>query len=177
MTEPSPPAARRTWTKHLPAIGFLVLAGWFYLRTVHYSAPAHVQVSSLEWVNLDGSPLPPETLQGKAILLNVWAPWCGPCRVEMPWLQRLHTEHSDLVVIGAEDDPAEYQTAQAFALRNGISYPNVRVSPSLRSSLGHVVSLPTTLYISRSGKVVHSVSGVIPEPLIRRFAADAIAAD
>jgi hypothetical protein len=47
----------------------------------------------------------------------------------------------------------------------------------VRSTLGHVVELPTTLYISRSGRVLHTVSGIIPETRMLRYANDAIAAD
>jgi len=174
----APPISTRTlWLKRLPAIAFLIFASWFYLRTISYSAPKHVEISSLALQNLDGSPLPPQTTQGKAILLNFWAPWCSPCRAELPWLQRLQLEHPELAVIGIEDDPDEYRNARVLAARTGISYPLVQTSRSVRSTLGHVVELPTTLYISRSGRVLHTVSGVIPETLMARFANDAIAAD
>jgi hypothetical protein len=86
-------------------------------------------------------------------------------------------EHPELVVIGVEDDPDEYRNAGILAAQTGISYPLVRASGSVRSTFGHVVLLPTTLYISRSGRVLHTVSGVIPEALMMRYAKDAIAAD
>jgi thiol-disulfide isomerase/thioredoxin len=127
--------------------------------------------------NLDGSPLPRQATEGKAVLVNFWAPWCGPCRAEMPWLERLQTEHPEIAVIGVEDDPDEYRNAGILAAQTGIHYPLVRATRPVLSTFGHVVLLPTTLYISRSGKVLHTVNGVVPEALMIRYAQDAIAAE
>ena len=173
----SPEPARSPWPKRVVGCGFLLVASWFYLRTVSYSAPSHVQMSNLALENLDGSPFTSQAMQGKAVLVNFWAPWCGPCRSEIPRLQRLQVEQPDLVIVGVEDDPDEYRNAGILAAQMGISYPLVRASGPVRSTFGHVVMLPTTLYISRSGKVVHTVSGVIPEFLVARYAKDAIAAN
>jgi len=177
LLQPPQPSTRELWLRRLPAIAFLAFAAWFYLRTTHYSPPSHVQISSLALQNLDGSPFPPETTQGKAVIVNFWAPWCGPCRAEMPWLQHLQIDHPEIAVIGVEDDPDEYRNAGILAAQTGISYPLVRASKPVRDTFGHVVMLPTTLYISRSGRVLHTVNGVIPEALMNRFAQDAIAAE
>jgi cytochrome c biogenesis protein CcmG/thiol:disulfide interchange protein DsbE len=177
LPQPPQPSTRELWLRRLPAIAFLAFAAWFYLRTTHYSPPSHVQISSLALQNLDGSPFPPETTQGKAVIVNFWAPWCGPCRAEMPWLQRLQIDHPEIAVIGIEDDPDEFRNAGILASQDSISYPLLRTSKPVRNTFGHVVLLPTTLYISRSGRVLHTVSGLIPEALMKRFANDAIAAE
>jgi cytochrome c biogenesis protein CcmG/thiol:disulfide interchange protein DsbE len=177
MTVPPTDSQRDRWVKRTAAGVFLLVALYFYRRTTAYSAPSHVQLSSLALTSLDGTQFPVERLQGKALLVNFWAPWCGPCRAEMPWLERLQVEHPEIAVIGIEDDPDEYRNAEIVATQTGISYPLMRTSGPIRSAFGHVVLLPTTLYISRSGKVLHAVSGVIPETLIRRYANEAIAAE
>jgi cytochrome c biogenesis protein CcmG/thiol:disulfide interchange protein DsbE len=177
MTDSPPASPSSKWLKRLPAIAFFVLAAGFYFRTVSYSAPSRVEIASLALENLDGSTFAPQTTEGKAVLVNFWAPWCGPCRSEMPTLQRLQSQHPDLVVIGIEDDPDEYRNAGLLASSTGISFPLVRTSNSVHSTFGHVVMLPTTLYISRSGKVLHAVSGVIPEFLMTRYTNEALAAN
>jgi thiol-disulfide isomerase/thioredoxin len=134
-------------------------------------------MSSLALENLDGSAFPAKSTEGKPVLVNFWAPWCGPCRAEIPWLQRLQSQHPEIAVIGVEDDPDEYRNAGILAAQTGISYALVRASASIRSTFGHVVLLPTTLYISRSGRVVRTVNGVVPEALMIRYAQDAIAAE
>jgi thiol-disulfide isomerase/thioredoxin len=134
-------------------------------------------MSEIALENLDGSALPQQMTAGKAVLVNFWAPWCGPCRSEMPWLERLQQDHPEIVVIGVEDDPDEYRNAGIVAVQDGIHYPLVRATGPVLSTFGHVVLLPTTLYISRSGKVVRTVDGVVPEAMIIRYAQDAIAAE
>ncbi len=177
LTSPCPVSTRDKWLGRIPAIAFLLIAAWFYRRTTAYVAPSHVEFSSLALTSLDGSQFPVEKLRDRAVLINFWAPWCGPCRSEIPWLERLQAQNPDLVVIGIEDDPDVVPDAINLAASEKISYPLVRTSHSLRATFGHVVSLPTTLYISRSGKVLHTVSGLIPEPLMNHYAKDAIAAE
>jgi cytochrome c biogenesis protein CcmG/thiol:disulfide interchange protein DsbE len=177
ITSPPPASSRDKWLGRLPAIAFLLVACWFYRRTTAYSAPRHVEFSSLALTSLDGSQFPAEKLRDKAVMINFWAPWCGPCRSEIPWLQQLQAEHRDLVIIGIEDDPEVYPDAMILASSAGISYPLVRTSKNIRATFGRVMSLPTTLYISRSGKVLHTVSGLIPETLMNHYAQDTIAAE
>lgn len=134
-------------------------------------------MNELALERLDGSPLSPDITQGKAVLVNFWAPWCGPCRAEMPWLERLQTGHPDIAVIGVEDDAGEYRSAGILAAQTGIDYPLVRATKPVLAVFGHVVELPTTLYISRSGRVLHTVNGMVPEAMMMRYAQEAIAAN
>lgn len=174
-TNTAPPPDK--WLRRFAAFAFILIACYFYRRTTAYKAPSQVQLSSLALTNLDGSRFPVESLNDRAVMINFWAPWCGPCRHEIPWLQHLQAEHPDLVIIGIEDDPDVYSDATGLATSERISYPLVRTSGSVRAIFGHVVELPTTLYISRSGKVLHTVGGLIPEVLMNHYAKDAIAAN
>jgi thiol-disulfide isomerase/thioredoxin len=177
MIAPATASLRDRWGRRVAAGLFLLVGCYFYLRTTHYSPPSHVTMSEVPLENLDGSTLSPQTTQGKPVLVNFWAPWCGPCRAEMPWLERLQMEHPEIAVIGVEDDPDEYRNAGALAAQDGIHYPLVRATRPVLSTFGHVVLLPTTLYISRSGRVLHTVNGVVPEAMMIQFAQDAIAAE
>ncbi|MFP5235768.1 MAG: TlpA family protein disulfide reductase [Acidobacteriota bacterium] len=145
----------------------------FFARMRTFSAPAQLNLQATEFQRLDGSALPAQALEGKAVVLNFWAPWCPPCRVEMPWLDDLQKTEPGVVVLGVEDDPDEYAHAMDFARRKAITYPLVRFAPDLDRKLGGIHTLPTTLFISRSGRVVHAVRGAIPEVVMRRFARDA----
>ncbi len=160
------------WRDALWLAAFVLLAVVIIERH-SFAAPAEVDVASLYLQQLDGTPLAADTLKGKPVVLNFWAPWCPPCRLELPWLERLHKENPNLLVLGVEDDTDEYANAIDLARRVGLSYSLVRSSESLHRRVGQVHSLPTTLFISRSGHVVHAVSGMVPEPLMRHFAADA----
>jgi thiol-disulfide isomerase/thioredoxin len=127
---------------------------------------------------LDGKPISPAMYQGKAVLLNFWAPWCPPCRLEIPWLQKLQDENrGKLVVVGVVADPGEYARAAQMMQRRGITYALVRDSQSLQKAFGDPSALPTSFYISSSSHVVHTVAGIVPEYTMHRYAAEAIAQD
>lgn len=169
---PRPPARL---LRHLPAILFLAAAGFLLLRSHVYFGPKHIQLHTIPLTALDGTPVPAASLQNKAVLLNFWAPWCGPCRNEFPILNRLQQQHPEALVIGVEDDPDQYQQAQVLARTSSLNYLLLRTTPALHATFGDPTMLPTTLYITPSGKVLHTVSGVIPERLMRHYFQDAIA--
>lgn len=170
------PAVRnpRIPVRHVAAILFLAAAGFLLLRSHVYFGPKHVQLAQVPLVALDGSPVSPQSIRGKAILLNFWAPWCGPCRREFPTLNRLQHEHPEALVIGIEDDPDQYPQAIALARQATLTYLLLQTTPAVHRTFGDVTMLPTTLYISPSGNVLHTVSGVVPERLMRRYLEDAI---
>jgi cytochrome c biogenesis protein CcmG/thiol:disulfide interchange protein DsbE len=92
-------------------------------------------------------------LRGKAVLLDFWATWCGPCRAEMPIVDKIAQRYKDqgLVTIGVNagedaDDVAPWIKA------NGVHYPIVGDNGSSQRSFG-VDSLPTLVVISRDGKI------------------------
>lgn len=172
----SPPpvrSSRKKWVSRVFSLLLIAAAVAIIARLHTFSAPDQLEVADLSFERLDGTPLPHEVLQGRAVVLNFWAPWCPPCRVEMPWLEDLQRSNPGIVVLGVEDDPDEYANAMNLAARKAITYPLVRSSQALHQKLGDISTLPTTLFISRSGHVVHAVTGALPEPVMRRFAHDA----
>jgi thiol-disulfide isomerase/thioredoxin len=164
----------RKWRKLLPPVVFLGAALFTFFRSQSFHPPAHVSLADLDLQRLDGARVDAGRLRGKAVVLNFWAPWCPPCRLEMPWLQDLQNKHPDIIVLGVEADPAEYANGVIMAADKHISFPLLRMTDSVRGAVGDPGTLPTTLYIDASGKVVHTISGAIPEPLMVRFANDAL---
>ena len=156
---------RRSWRKRLPPIVFLGAALFAFYWGQSYHPPAHLNLAELELQRLDGARIDSSQLRGKPVVLNFWAPWCAPCRREMPWLQDLQKKHPEILVLGVESDPAEYANGIIMAADMRISFPLLRMTDSLRHAVGDVGTLPTTLYIDSSGKVVHAVTGAIPESL------------
>ena len=92
----------------------------------------------------------------------------------MPWLADLQGKHPEVTVLGLEDDPDALQQALALQQSQPNLYPLAAPNPLTRSAFGHVAALPTTLYISRSGKVVHTVTGLVPESVMTLYLNDAM---
>jgi len=94
--------------------------------------------------------------KGKVILLNYWATWCGPCKVEIPDLIALHDKYKDqgFVVLGVsqDDDP---ETLRSFADTFKMNYPVLvgRDVPELLDAQGPLWGLPTSYLIARDGSI------------------------
>ncbi len=139
------------------------------------SAPSVSNARTFTLTGLDGNPIPTSSYKNKAVLLNFWAPWCPPCRLEIPWLQKLQNANGgNLVVVGVVADPDEYAHAAAMMREKGITYLLARDSPSLQRAFGNPPGLPTSFYMSPSSHIVHAVTGIVPEYIMHRYAADAI---
>lgn len=129
---------------------------------------------------LADSTITSQSLRGRVVLVNVWATWCTPCRVEMPLLEATWNRHraAGLVLLGASVDKGDPQTVRDFINARGISYPIAIVGPDVIRELGGVVGYPTSILIGRDGRVRHRVMGPIGplslEPAIRRALAESL---
>ena len=127
---------------------------------------------------LDGRPLSLAALRGQVVLVNVWATWCLPCRVEMPLLEATWQRHRDagFVLLGASVDRGDPAAVRRFVAARGVTYPVAIVDGAVVQALGGVVGYPTSLLIGRDGRVAHRVMGPIGpltlEPAIRRALAE-----
>lgn len=113
-------------------------------------------------------------LRGKPVVVNVWASWCGPCRVEAPLLQKASERYGDRVAflgVDARDSPDD---ARAFIRRYGIAYPNVIDPDDGVTSLLGVRGFPTTYIFDRSGHVRSSVVGGISEQALAARVGEAL---
>ena len=117
----------------------------------------------LQTQDLLGKPVSKENWAGKVVIVNFWATWCPPCRVEIPELIKLKKEYGDrleIVGISEDDDPSE--SVLKFARQKGMTYPIVMATPELIESYGGVPALPTSFLIDTQGRVVQKHSGLYP---------------
>jgi thiol-disulfide isomerase/thioredoxin len=116
----------------------------------------------------DGKSTPLASFRGKAVLLNFWATWCGPCKIEMPWLVDLQKKYGPqgLQIVGvAMDDTSDKEIAD-FAHKMGVNYVVLKGTEKVGDLYGGVDRLPLTYYIDRSGKVVDETVGLAGESVI-----------
>lgn len=112
---------------------------------------------------LDGSSVRLSDFRGKAVLLNFWATWCPPCKVEMPWFEDLQKQYGKdgLVVLGVAMDDSEPAAIAKFASEVGVNYPVLLGTDKVSDDYGDVQYLPTTFYIGRDGAIVDKMTGLL----------------
>ena len=112
--------------------------------------------------SLDGKTVRLSDFRGKAVLLNFWATWCEPCKIEMPWFVEMQKQYGDqgLQILGVAMDDASPKDISQFAKEMGVNYPIVIGRDSVGDAYGGVQFLPATFYIGRDGKVVNKVFGL-----------------
>ncbi len=112
--------------------------------------------------SLDGKSVRLSDFRGKGVLLNFWATWCQPCKIEMPWFAALQRQYGPqgLQVIGVAMDDAGADEIGKFARDLGVNYPILVGKESVGDAYGGLPFLPATFYIGRDGKVVDKVFGL-----------------
>jgi peroxiredoxin len=112
--------------------------------------------------SIDGKTVRLSDFRGKAVLLNFWATYCAPCRIEMPWFVELQDRYAaeGLQVVGVAMDDASPDDIETFASELGVNYPILVGEETVGNAFGGVQFLPSTFYIGRDGKVVGKVFGL-----------------
>jgi thiol-disulfide isomerase/thioredoxin len=112
--------------------------------------------------------------KGKAVIVDFWATWCAPCKVEIPWLEQFHNEYAGqgLEIVGVSEDDLdldnkaelakEKQDIADKAAQLKINYPVLIDDANVSTPYGGIDGLPTTFFINRSGEVVASTVGLAP---------------
>ena len=113
--------------------------------------------------SLDGKTLRLSDYHGKAVLLNFWATWCEPCKIEMPWFVDLQKKYGPqgLQVLGVAMDDAPAKDIADFSQKMGVNYPVLIGKEEVGTQYGGVQFLPSTFYISRDGKIIDRVFGLV----------------
>lgn len=119
--------------------------------------------------DISGQPINFSNFKGKWVVINYWAGWCKPCLREIPELNRLAKDHSDIVVLGVSFDPMPLQKIQHFVALQDIHY-RILDSLSLKSvGIEHVKALPATFVFDPQGNLVQSIYGEITEQKIEQL--------
>lgn len=107
--------------------------------------------------SLSGKEITLDKLRGKVVILNLWATWCGPCRLEMPSMETLYEEfkgNRNFVLLAASQDTASPATVAAFVKKNGYHFTVLLDPKNLLTTAYGASGVPETFVIDRNGRIV-----------------------
>ena len=149
-----------------PVALFCVLAVGSFLA-IHYSETHTVRAASVKPASdrkaapdfalkdINGQTVHLSDYKGKVVILDFWATWCGPCRMEIPWFIDLQRQDKDrgLEVLGVSMDDNGWADVKPFLEELKVNYRVVIGDDKTAETYGGVDSLPTTFLIDREGKI------------------------
>ena len=122
--------------------------------------------------DLNGKKVSLADFKGKALLINFWATWCAPCKIETPWMVELRNQYAPqgFEILGVSmddldrDDPqklsSEKKEIAAFVQKMQMPYPVLIGGDSISKPYGGLDDLPTSFFVDRNGTVVDAQLGL-----------------
>ena len=156
----------------LICIGLVWLLGWSLLNKEPITGLSGITMVNRPAPNFTlttfkGTKISLEDLRGKPVVINFWASWCPPCRIEAPLLERTWRAYKDrgVVFIGVDIQDRE-EDALAYIREFDITYPN-GPDPNGEITIDYGVSgLPVTFFVSRTGEIVRRWVGAIERSVL-----------
>ncbi len=154
--------------KWIIAVIIVGLAGWAVYDFV-LSSPGSSKVGiekgdiapDFELETIDGDVLQLSDLQGQKVLLNFWATWCPPCRVEIPDLQAYHESHDDvmIVAVNATETENSIRNVTGFVEEYGMTFNVVLDENTIVTDKYEAYSLPTSYLLNSDGTIYQKIIG------------------
>jgi peroxiredoxin len=127
------------------------------------------EAADFQLKDLEGRKIRLKGLRGNVVLLNFWATWCGPCRLEMPVIEKLHQQFhgKGLRVFGVNDE--DIDTIRDYIAEHEYSFPTLLDPEQLAMNLYRIRGIPTMVVIDREGKISHYRVGLSRENDLRSW--------
>jgi peroxiredoxin len=142
----------------------LLLAACSAPETSHLkSEEARKTAPDFSLKDADGRTVQLSDYRGKVVLLNFWATWCDPCRIEIPWFIEFERQHKGqgFAVVGVSMDEDGWQAVKPFISQVGINYRILLGDDKIGDLYGGIDSLPTSFVIDREGRIAAVHIGLV----------------
>ncbi len=156
--------ARATFEAALWAV-VIAFVGWRLWPQVDAAfgvESAGAQAPNFQLTTLDGQLVSLASLRGQVVLVNFWATWCPPCRVEMPGFQNVYERKRDqgFTILGVSTDAMGSAPVTEFLRERGITYPVAMATGTVVQRFGGVNTLPTSFLLDRQGRIRNEIRGI-----------------
>ena len=163
---------RQAWVLGLVAVTLVLMFAFIVLPYVDPGKQLAVAAPDFELPAIHGAAQGKSVrlseFAGRVVVLDFWASWCGPCREQMPILDRVRQDYdaSDVTFLGVSTD-AEPNAALEFLKKHPVSYVSVLDRTGSVSQQFGVTKLPTLVVIDAAGKVTHNEARLVGERSVR----------
>jgi len=111
----------------------------------------------------DGKTVTLADYKGKVVLLNFWATWCAPCKIEIPWFETFQKQYKDqgFAVLGVSLDEEGWKVVKPYLDRTKIEYRILMGDATIDQAYGPIEALPTSFLIDRNGHIAAAHSSLV----------------
>lgn len=133
------------------------------IGTCSCSRPSRKVAPNFALKDADGRTVQLADYRGKVVLLNFWATWCGPCKIEIPWFTEFERKHKDqgFAVVGISMDDEGWNAVKPFISEYRINYRVLMGNDAVAKLYDGVEALPTTFFIDREGRIAAVHEGLV----------------
>ena len=121
--------------------------------------PANEPHALSDYIDRDGG-------NGRPVVLNFWASWCGPCRMEMPAFERASLKYADRAAVLGINQAESSETIQRFAQNTGVTYPLLVDEDWVVNNMYGVSNLPTTIFVDADGVIQEVFVGTMNQAVL-----------
>jgi len=133
------------------------------------NSAARRPAADFQLTDLNGTPLSLSSLKGKVVLIDFWATWCPPCRMEIPHLKELYASYKgkglEIVGLSIEEDAG---AVKGFVQSNGIPYPVALADAKLQQAYGGIRGIPTAFLVDKKGRIAKQLFGYTDKEVFDR---------
>jgi peroxiredoxin len=154
----------RRWTLFAAAVVILASCNYAVLDDAHVkSANERKATPDFALKDATGAVVKLSDYKGKVVLLNFWATWCGPCKIEIPWFMDFQKTYKDrdFAVLGVSMDEDGWDSVKPYVDEHKMNYRVLLGNDQVSQLFGSIDSLPTTIVIDREGRIASMHVGLV----------------
>ncbi|MCC6146492.1 MAG: TlpA family protein disulfide reductase [Anaerolineaceae bacterium] len=127
------------------------------------------KIPSIIMQELDGDEIDIASLIGKPLVINYWATWCPPCKLEMPLLQEFSMAHMGEVIVVGINAKESNATVSDFMRKNGIGLDMILDLNGNMQDAFRITGLPTTFFVDETGVLRAQHIGILDQKLLSQY--------